>query len=82
MINPFEVLGTQAGMHLHAKFFNYDSKDFQALRQNANANGVRIYSANNFYSTMPREMNLLFGYGHLQPDEIKIGAKLLADCKL
>jgi len=82
LISPFEVLGTQAGMHLHAHFFNYDSKDFRALRQKASANGVQIYSANNLYSTMPREMNLLFGYGHLQPDEIEVGAQLLADCKL
>lgn len=72
---PFEVYGTQGGMHMVVKF-NYRRREtFYSLREAANQVGVQIYSAHSFYVNKPEELHLIFGYGHLGEDKIREGVQ-------
>ena len=72
---PFEVYGTQGGMHMVVKFNNRHRESFFSVREEANRIGVQIYSPQSFYVTKPEELHLIFGYGHLAEDEIREGVR-------
>ncbi len=76
---PFEVYGTQGGMHMVVKFNDRRRETFYSLREAANQVGVQIYSPHSFYVKKPEELHLIFGYGHLGEDEIREGVRRFVD---
>jgi len=76
---PFEVYGTQGGMHAVVKFNHRRRATFFSLREAANQIGVQIYSPHSYYVKKPEALHLIFGYGHLRENEIREGVRRFAD---
>ena len=72
--------GTNAGIHLLAKFNDVDSRYEHELIELAKAKSLGIHSATSLYQNPPDTLALLMGYGNISCEKIKIGVKQLADC--
>ncbi|MCE1253973.1 MAG: PLP-dependent aminotransferase family protein [Anaerolineae bacterium] len=73
----FQALGLPAGMHICTRFDL--GKNENELLSAALANGVKVYPASVCYQDPPLyPPAVILGYGHLSPDAIQQGVKLLA----
>ncbi len=71
-------IGSAAGLHLYVEFPGTTWHALDMAISRARDRGVGVYSAAPYYMRLPRNAALVFGFGALEPNEIRDGMRALA----
>ncbi|MBE4906734.1 PLP-dependent aminotransferase family protein [Bacillus luteolus] len=76
--DAFDWLDTDAGLHLFASW-KHSSEKYKEFTKECLARGVQWESANEYYLNPPKQQKAIFGFSHLDEQEIEEAVKLMGE---